>query len=212
MVDESGAVVWAADYRPFGQTSITTNAVGNGFRFPGQYYDDETGLHYNYHRYYDPKTGRYLTPDPIGLAGMDSNLYGYVLNNPINLIDPYGLYCKIEFSEPVSGGDPIAWRYENEKIGYWNAVAQRLAWELLVAKFTGIAKKAGVPLPPMVTPSFEYILLNTTYAKYYLYVHYWEVCYDDCTGEETSRKALKPGRIDRTTEIIEDQKSERKFL
>jgi RHS repeat-associated protein len=37
--------------------------------FAGQYIDDETGLHYNYHRYYDPTTGRYLTPDPIGLAG-----------------------------------------------------------------------------------------------------------------------------------------------
>jgi RHS repeat-associated protein len=58
--------------------------------YAGQYYDQETGLHYNYHRYYDPKIGRYLTPDPIGLLG-GINLYTYVLNNPINAIDPWGL-------------------------------------------------------------------------------------------------------------------------
>ena len=59
-------------------------------RFPGQYYDEETGLHYNWHRYYDPDTGRYLTPDPIGLAG-GINPFVYVENDPVNWVDLLGL-------------------------------------------------------------------------------------------------------------------------
>jgi RHS repeat-associated protein len=58
---------------------------------PGHQYDVETGFHYNYHRYYDPRTGRYLTPDPIGLAD-GINLFLYAENNPINMTDPGGLF------------------------------------------------------------------------------------------------------------------------
>jgi RHS repeat-associated protein len=58
--------------------------------FPGQYYDQETGLHYNYFRYYNPQTGRYITPDPIGFYG-GVNLWPYVAGNPLRWIDPYGL-------------------------------------------------------------------------------------------------------------------------
>jgi RHS repeat-associated protein len=81
--------------------------VENNLRFPGQYFDAETGLHQNYFRDYDPKTGRYIQADPIGLAGgvnpyiyvdsvgkpsPDLNLYAYTGNSPINYIDPYGLW------------------------------------------------------------------------------------------------------------------------
>jgi RHS repeat-associated protein len=90
MTDSSGTVVWAADYLPFGQADVTVETVENNLRFVGQYYDNETGLHYNYFRYYDPSLGRYLRADPIGLEG-GINLYAYVENNSINLIDPFGL-------------------------------------------------------------------------------------------------------------------------
>ena len=90
LLDENAGVVWSADYKPFGEADIDVNAFANQFRLPGQYWDDETGLHYNWNRYYDSQTGRYLTPDPIGFLGGDLNLFVYVLNDPIIKIDPEG--------------------------------------------------------------------------------------------------------------------------
>lgn len=91
VIDGDQAVVWEGSQAPFGNTTVVTNTLGNNFRFSGQYFDTESGFHYNYHRYYDPSIGRYLRADPIGLAGMDPNIFGYVKSNPINRIDPTGL-------------------------------------------------------------------------------------------------------------------------
>jgi RHS repeat-associated protein len=73
-------------------------------RFAGQYYDSETGLHYNYHRYYDPKIGRYLRADPIGLFG-GVNLYSYVNNRPIISSDPFGLKSILDDFGGSLGGE-----------------------------------------------------------------------------------------------------------
>ena len=89
IVNEAGQVVWAGFYQPFGKSWAYPADIVCNFRFPGQYYDAETGLHYNWNRYYDPDTGRYITPDPIGLEG-GINLYLYVRGNPVNLTDPRG--------------------------------------------------------------------------------------------------------------------------
>ncbi len=69
---------------------MVTETVTNPLRFPGQYYDAKTGLHYNWNRFYDPGTGRYISADPIGLDG-GMNLYAYSNNDPVNWIDPKGL-------------------------------------------------------------------------------------------------------------------------
>ena len=90
IVDTSGTVVWKAAYLPFGQAQVLVETITCNIRFKGQFFDKETGLHYNINRYYNPVTGRYLTTDPIGLAG-GINLYPYVENNPINQVDPMGL-------------------------------------------------------------------------------------------------------------------------
>jgi RHS repeat-associated protein len=90
MTDQSQQLVWQAYYAPFGDANITIDDVVNNLRFPGQYFDQETGLHYNYFRYYDPSTGRYITSDPIGLRG-GLNTYAYVEGNPVMFVDPLGL-------------------------------------------------------------------------------------------------------------------------
>ncbi|KAF0219656.1 MAG: YD repeat [Geobacteraceae bacterium] len=91
MTDGTGAVVWSAEYKPFGEATIDpSSTITNNLRFPGQYYDSESGLHYNYFRDYNPGVGRYVEADPIGIRG-GINIYGYVFNNSLRLTDVKGL-------------------------------------------------------------------------------------------------------------------------
>ncbi len=104
LTDETGAVAWRGSYDPFGLATVAPGAVVEmNVRFAGQYFDSETGLHYNYFRDYDPRTGRYVESDPIGLLG-GTNTYAYVDDNPINYIDPIGLF---HFCTRPLNGSPI---------------------------------------------------------------------------------------------------------
>jgi RHS repeat-associated protein len=92
MTDSTKTVGWVWQSDPFGKGSATVINFGSGvmIRLPGQYYDTETGTHYNYFRHYDPTTGRHMESDPIGLAG-GINTYAYVNDNPVAFVDPFGL-------------------------------------------------------------------------------------------------------------------------
>lgn len=94
-MDETGKVIWRWESDAFGSSAASEDPDGDGvkvtvnLRLPGQYYDAETGFHYNWNRYYDPAMGRYITSDPIGLAG-GVNTFAYVNSNPLSYVDPTG--------------------------------------------------------------------------------------------------------------------------
>ncbi|MCR6194609.1 RHS repeat protein, partial [Escherichia coli] len=91
LISTEGATAWCAEYDEWGNLLNEENPhqLQQLIRLPGQQYDEESGLYYNRHRYYDPLQGRYITQDPIGLKG-GWNFYQYPLN-PISNIDPLGL-------------------------------------------------------------------------------------------------------------------------
>ena len=133
ITDGQQRVVWLARYDVFGRATAqglprsevsAHNRLGQGrswigtahasgspdkpfefhLRFAGQYEDAETGWHYNWHRYYEPQTGRYLTPDPIGLSGGD-NAYGYANADPLGFVDPDGLRVYLTGHQVAPGLD-----------------------------------------------------------------------------------------------------------
>ena len=99
LTDEAGEIVWECSYQLWGKPiqEIAHTEIQQNLRYQGQYLDRETGLHYNTFRYYDPDTGRFTQPDPIGLAG-GLNLYQYA-PNAFMWIDPWGLSCSSDAAE-----------------------------------------------------------------------------------------------------------------
>ncbi|MDV7568148.1 RHS repeat-associated core domain-containing protein, partial [Acinetobacter baumannii] len=98
MTDHTGTVIWKAEYKAWGECKAEkaksnffedSEIISNNIRFQGQYFDEETGLHYNRYRYYSPYVGRFISKDPIGLLG-GHNVYAYA-PNPVGWIDPLGL-------------------------------------------------------------------------------------------------------------------------
>ncbi len=94
LISKEGATEWCAEYDEWGNLLNEENPhqLQQLIRLPGQQYDEESGLYYNRHRYYDPLQGRYITQDPIGLKG-GWNFYQYPLN-PVQYIDSMGLASK----------------------------------------------------------------------------------------------------------------------
>ena len=122
MFDTKGKLVWAADHhvwgavrtaRIFGALAVARthdrelSELQCPWRFPGQYEDAESGLYYNRHRHYDPLTGQYASPDPIGLSGGDRP-QGYVVN-PSVAVDPLGLsaWMTATHKDSLSSGKPL---------------------------------------------------------------------------------------------------------
>ncbi len=101
VTDSAKTIRWSAQYYPFGALASENASTLSNPRFPGQYHDRSTDLYYNMFRQYQPTLGRYITPDPIGIAG-GLNLYGYAGQNPINYIDPMGLYSLGEFGDDAA--------------------------------------------------------------------------------------------------------------
>lgn len=139
IIDNTNTVVWRWDSDPFGTTPPTEDPDGNGVafkynpRFPGQYFDQETGLHYNYFRTYDPKTGRYFETDPIGLSG-GLNLFSYASGSPVSAADPFGLVAlgaqndvAINFLEEVT---PISSIKEAAAVGGMEGLGMLVTEEL----------------------------------------------------------------------------------
>jgi RHS repeat-associated protein len=106
--ETSGSLVWRAEHRPFGGLhSLPVSTVTNNLRFPGQYFDEESGLHQNWFRDYDAAIGRYREPDPLGVANAATfspstpaddpvrQMYAYAESNPLTRIDPEGLRSRV---------------------------------------------------------------------------------------------------------------------
>ena len=106
LTDSVGVVVQTYVYDAYGQIVQQTGTLANPYAYTGREFDDESGLYFYRARYYDSRTGRFLSEDPIGFAGLDVNLYAYVLNNPIRLKDPRGLgTVTIEISIALPAGE-----------------------------------------------------------------------------------------------------------
>ncbi len=150
LTDKDGRPVQRYNYSAYGKTKVEkTNPaeklIKNSFAYSSREWEEETGDYYYRARYYNPNTGRFLSPDPISFLSGDMNLYRYVTNNPLNSIDPFGLT-----DQDVM--DAIA--YVNMKTGG----AADISYSFLSQEMS--KSSSGFAIPP-----FSYILVDYKYSK-----------------------------------------------
>ncbi|MWV17459.1 type IV secretion protein Rhs [Pseudomonas sp. L-22-4S-12] len=192
LTSAGGQILWSVQYRAYGSLAkVEAAEVDNPLRFQGQYFDAETGLHYNRHRYYNPGTGSFLTPDPIKLAGGLNN-YQYV-PNPTGWVDQLGLHSTLgqcpgkdgqpvenpsaeanvdEGTPPAPSADEVKWTPH----GYKHVPPKNKEWpEVVKSTKSGPAKyKPGVDIEKLERGAYE-IGTSTTNGKPWKVQEYDEV-------------------------------------
>ena len=143
ITNANAKVVWSSTFKTYGALALAhVNEVENPLRFQGQYYDSETGLHYNRHRYYDPNCGQFTTQDPIGLLG-GMNAYQYA-PNPMTWVDPWGLKSKEDYSSPSKTG-PTKASLGDHVQNFENGVYQnrQVSGDEVFYKYHGVNNRTG---------------------------------------------------------------------
>ncbi|WP_298267423.1 RHS repeat-associated core domain-containing protein [Geobacter sp.] len=179
MTDSSGAVVWKADYKPFGEENSTTGAATNDRRFVGKEKDEETGLSYFGARYEDAKIGRFIAPDPVRAVDPNTsktnekllvnpqrlNTYAYALNNPNKYIDPDGKDVAFIVDPNGAGGNGHASLYFQDSKGNWYAYNQGAAGDTSsggnLGFLLGSNAPAGVSIEPVQGPPKGSVVIKT---------------------------------------------------
>ena len=129
LTDAAKSVVWESVWQPFGEAHQVSGTASLNLRYPGQWLELETGLFSNWHRHYDPSTGRYIQPDPLGMPDGPSR-WTYASSSPLMNIDPEGLVEKKRSIGPYMDAPPPPhipggpnWRWEpdinNSRGGRW---------------------------------------------------------------------------------------------
>ena len=140
LTDKTGQIVWSTDYDVYGRLKQSNRGrFKSQIRFQGQYEDDETGLYYNFYRYYDPEIGRFINQDPIGPSG-GLNPYEYT-QNPVTWVDPLGLA-----GEPVVGSrDPQVFVPDLSHVTGKGAAARNRAIRAAIAEDLTNLKLTAIP-------------------------------------------------------------------
>ncbi|MBL4786025.1 MAG: hypothetical protein JKY49_11425 [Cohaesibacteraceae bacterium] len=199
MTDDNQAITWQATYLPFGEVQSVTGTAANDNRFPGQYYQLESGLNYNWHRQYDPSLARYIQADPLGLVDGTSR-YAYVNSDPLQMVDPKGLN-RARNSGPFGplGGDGFSSGFGGNRLGFgggggagkFNSPKQYTpnSTSLKKPNICKVPPNYGQPISPIRTnPPLNPVNLNKTKS---------EVGYTRPPAKQTT-----PGRRESSTKLF----------